>query len=596
MNLIKKILHLLEPKERWQALKLFALFLLLSVTEVLGIASILPFISVLANPSSVHTNEWLKKGYDFFGFTNTSHYLFLIGIGVFLILIIGNLIKAITRWSTLSTTQEWGENLGRRLFNIYLRQPYDFFLHRNSSDISKNILAEVHGITSSVIMISLDLLTKLIVSLVILLFLAIMDPLLALITGTVLGGTYAAVFIFFKKSLKHQAHMRSQSFADKYKIVNEAIQGIKNIKLVGYEQLYSQYFAKPAKDYASSTAKSNLIGEIPRYAMEVIGFGGILLMLLYMLLQSEKGLTQALPVIAVYVFAAYRLMPNLQSIYYAITKLRFNKPILDSIHQEMKCAQTMQPSINPLVSALPFSKSIRAENLFFKYDQGREIIKSASFEIQAHSMVGIIGKTGAGKTTLVDLILGLLSPTTGNILIDDTALNISNIHAWQKNLSYVSQHIYLCDDTITANIAFGVPRDDVDIEKLKYAAAQASLSHFIEQELERGYDTVIGENGIRLSGGQRQRIGLARALYLNRSVLVLDEATSALDPHTEEDVMTSIHRLDQKKTILIISHKIELLSKCDTIFLVQDGTVIVQNKATLLGSLQNIQPEGILHV
>ncbi|PZP53698.1 MAG: hypothetical protein DI586_10735 [Micavibrio aeruginosavorus] len=572
------------------------LFLLLSVTEVLGIASILPFISVLANPSSVQSNEWLRKGYDFLGFTNTNHFLFLIGIGVFFILIIGNLIKAITRWSTLRATQEWGENLGKRLFNIYLQQPYNFYLYRNSSDLSKNILAEVHGITSSVIMISLDLITKLIVSLVILLFLAIMDPLLALITGSILGGTYSIVFVFFKKSLKQQAHMRSQSFADKYKIVNEAIQGIKNIKLVGYEKLYGEYFSKPAKDYASSTAKSNLIGEIPRYAMEVIGFGGILLMLLYMLLNSEKGLTQALPVIAVYVFAGYRLMPNLQSIYYGVTKLRFNKPILDTIHQEMKYAQSMQPSIDSTVIAIPFSKAIRAENISFKYDQSREIIKNANFEIQAHSMVGIIGKTGAGKTTLVDLILGLLSSTSGKILVDDIELIPSNIHAWQKNLSYVSQHIYLCDDSISANIAFGVPREEVDMDKLKHAAAQASLSQFIEDELEQGYNTIVGENGIRLSGGQRQRIGLARALYLNRPVLVLDEATSALDPHTEDDVMTSIHKLNEKKTILIISHKMDLLSKCDSILLVQDGIITVQNKATLYSNLKSIQPEGIPHV
>ncbi len=592
METIRKIFDLLDRQEKIQAGGLMVLFLLLSLTEVAGIASLLPFMSVLANPETIQQNKWLSSVYNFFGFDNPTDFMFLLGLGVFLILVISNVIKAATRWTTLIVTQSWGESLAIRLFEVCLRQPYDFFLKRNSSDLAKNILAEVHAVTSNVILAFLDMVTKIIVSVVILIFLAVMEPGLAIGTAIILGGSYITVFMIFKKSLKAEAHRRSLAQTGKYKVVNEGIQGIKNIKLGGHERLYLNYFSAPAKNFAISSAKSNVMGEIPRFAMEIIAFGGVLLILLYLLMHSSQSLSQALPIVAVYVFAGYRLLPGLQGIYYGFTKLRFNGPILDTIREELSHAATMQQTSPPVINPLPFIHSIKAENLSFRYENGREIINEASFEIKAHSMVGIIGKTGAGKTTLVDLILGLLPATSGKILIDGADLTPDNIHEWQKNLSYVSQHIYLCDDTIAANIAFGVSPENIDIERLKYAASQASLSQFIERELAQGYDTIVGENGIRLSGGQRQRIGLARALYLNRPVLVLDEATSALDPHTEEEVMTSIHRLDQKKTILIISHKMDLLSKCDEIFIVENGNVTSQNKANLSGDLRNIHLEN----
>lgn len=573
MTMIKKMLGLLGSRERMQAFGLLTLFLLMSLCEVVGIASILPFMSVLADPDSVTRNEWLKRGYEYFEFSSPKEYLFFIGVGVLVILVFTNIVKAVTRWVTLYVTQSWGEGLSRRLFDIYLRQPYRFFLDRNSSDISKNVLAEVQTLSNAVLMAFLDMVTRIIVSAVILLFLAIMDPVLALATCVILGGAYLLVFLGFKSSLKKEAQRRNQAQAEKYRIVNEAIQGIKNIKLGGYESLYRDYFREPAQNFAGSNARSSVIGEMPRYAMEIIAFGGVLLMTLY-LLQSQQGLNQALPMIALYTLAGYRLMPGLQGIYQGYTRIRFYSPALDTVERELALAATMQETSTSDIQALNFQRALSLRNVGFQYNNaGREILKDVNLEIPAGSMTGIIGKTGAGKTTLVDIILGLLEPASGQLLVDGVAVSESNRKAWQKNLSYVSQHIYLCDDTITANIAFGMRPEEIDMEKVREATKMASLSDFIENELAQGYDTIVGENGIRLSGGQRQRVGIARALYLGRPVLVLDEATSALDPATERDVMDAVHAAGLKKTIFIISHKPELLTQCDSVLVVQGGNV-----------------------
>lgn len=573
MTMIKKMLGLLGSRERMQAFGLLTLFLLMSLCEVVGIASILPFMSVLADPDSVTRNEWLKRGYEYFEFSSPKEYLFFIGVGVLVILVFTNIVKAVTRWVTLYVTQSWGEGLSRRLFDIYLRQPYRFFLDRNSSDISKNVLAEVQTLSNAVLMAFLDMVTRIIVSAVILLFLAIMDPVLALATCVILGGAYLLVFLGFKSSLKKEAQRRNQAQAEKYRIVNEAIQGIKNIKLGGYESLYRDYFREPAQNFAGSNARSSVIGEMPRYAMEIIAFGGVLLMTLY-LLQSQQGLNQALPMIALYTLAGYRLMPGLQGIYQGYTRIRFYSPALDTVERELALAATMQETSTSDIQALNFQRALSLRNVGFQYNNaGREILKDVNLEIPAGSMTGIIGKTGAGKTTLVDIILGLLEPASGQLLVDGVAVSESNRKAWQKNLSYVSQHIYLCDDTITANIAFGMRPEEIDMEKVREATKMASLSDFIENELAQGYDTIVGENGIRLSGGQRQRVGIARALYLGRPVLVLDEATSALDPATEREVMDAVHAAGLKKTIFIISHKPELLTQCDSVLVVQGGNV-----------------------
>lgn len=569
--MVRKILELLDRRERAQAYTLLAMIVLMSIIEILGIASILPFMAVLADPGVVQSNTWLRAGYEALGFTSTNHYLFALGLLVLLVLLASNAVKAITRWATLYYSHMWGNSVSCRLFDTYLSQPYPFFLQRNSADIAKNILAEVQTLTNNVIIASLDMLARVLVSVVVLGLLLVIDPLLASVTFVVLGGAYVVVYMLLRRILLVESERRKFAQGERYKIVNEAFHGVKNLKLSGYEKLYGKYFAAPSRIFARSMARNSLVGEMPRYALEVIAFGGILLITLYLLLRSDRGISEALPMIALYAFAGYRLMPGLQGIYGALTKIRFHMPVLDVIRGELALGHAAEDSN---VAAVPFTRAIRFDQVGFCYQGGdRNVLRDVNFSIPAQAMIGIIGRTGSGKTTMIDLMLGLLQPSTGHILVDDVAVDDENRRAWQKNLSYVSQHIYLCDDTIASNIAFGVPPDQIDMNRVKRAATMACLDAFIETELEQGYKTVVGENGIRLSGGQRQRIGLARALYLDRPVLVLDEATSALDPATETAVMQAIHGLGRQKTIIMISHRLELLARCDSIYIVRDGTV-----------------------
>lgn len=574
MKAHNKILSLLETKQKREAIALLSLSIVMSFFEVVGIASLFPFMSVLAAPETIQTNSFLKWGYDTFGFQSSNAYLFVVGAIALFLLLLANGVKAFTRWSLLVATQRWGKEISCRMLNTYLRQPYSFFLHRNSSDISKNVLSEVLAITNNVTLPAMDMVTQGIVALVICAYLAYTDVLLSFIVMFSIGGIYLFLTLMFKKKLRYHAALRAKAQTEKYRIVNEAIQGIKNIKLVGYEGLYSDYFKAPSQIFSNSTAKASVIAELPKYALEVIAFGSMLFIMLYLLKTKAEGLENILPVMAVYAFAAYRLMPCVQSLYNSYTKIRFNLPVIDLLSKELSLENSMQPVTDAVSEPLPFKQSLKAQNISYAYaNSARNIFDNLNVEIPAQSMVGIIGKTGAGKTTFVDLLLGLLEPEKGHVLVDGTQIDSDNRALWQKNLSYVSQHIYLSDDTIESNIAFGVGKSLVDADKVRAAAKMASLSDFIEKDLPDSYQTIVGENGIRLSGGQRQRIGLARALYLGRPVIVLDEATSALDPETEADVMDSIHNMDQKKTILIISHKLELLRQCDFVLVVEDGKV-----------------------
>ncbi len=572
----RKINDLLNRKERAQAFFLMGMMITMSFAEVLGIASILPFMSVLSNPGTVTTNPWLRQGYEFFGFESTNRYLFFLGLIVLAMLVLSNGIKALTQWQIYRFSHMRGYSLSRRLFGHYLNQPYSFFLTRNSGDLSKNILAEIQILTANVILPFMEMIARVLICLFILVLLFITDPLLAFITILTLGGAFVIVYAIFHRRFFTLGQDRYNAQSQRYKLVNEGLQGIKNIKLTGHEETYQALYDKPCLTFAKTQADNNIIRELPRYVLEIIAFGGILVIVLYLLIVM-KSLEKAMPLIALYAFAGYRLMPNLQAIYTSITKMRFHAPVLDSLWQEMRDHKVTAPPAghsDENIAPLPFQDSIKIDSLSFRYETAQEnILSDIDIEMKANTTIGIIGKTGSGKTTLVDLLLGLLTTQDGQILIDGTALTTQNIRAWQKNLAYVSQHIYLSDDTLRRNIAFGLSNDDIDDDMVRKAAEMAALSDFIERDLPQGYDTVIGENGVRLSGGQRQRVGLARAFYLNRPVIVLDEATSALDTETEDNVMDAINAQAHNKTIIMIAHRLSTISQCDQVITLDKGRI-----------------------
>jgi ABC-type multidrug transport system fused ATPase/permease subunit len=365
------------------------------------------------------------------------------------------------------------------------------------------------------------------------------------------------------------------------KIAAEALSGIKDLKILGREQVFLERFAFHAQRTSQNNVTVGIISQLPRYALEVMAFGSILLIVVYF--ESSQGTSnQMIPVLSLYAFAGYRLLPAVQQIFSGITTMRANLVMLESLHRDLTGELA---SIDPErdlarpehLQPLPFTRCLELKNVSFCYAGAQcPVIDEMFLTIAHNTSIGLVGATGSGKTTTVDLILGLLTATSGELMVDGVKIHSENVASWQLNLGYVPQSIFLCDDTIARNIAFGIPEQELDMEAVVRSARIANLHDFVEKELRDGYETIIGERGVRLSGGQRQRIGIARALYRDPTVLIMDEATSALDNITEEAVNEALHMLSGKKTVITIAHRLTTVKDCDIIYLMENGRITSQ--------------------
>lgn len=574
--MLSQILFLLTPQERRQAYLCFLAMLIMAIVEVIGVASIMPFIAVISNPAAITEHAKLAFLYKQLNFTNEHDFLIFLGFTIFSILIIGNAISMLTTRTILKFTYAREYSLSMRLLSQYLSQPYQFFLERNVSDLVKNILSEVTTVINRAYIPGMQLVAKAIISVLILLLLIYVDPILALIIAVILGGTYSCIFLMVRKKLSLISKKCLEDKRQKYKITTEALNGIKDIKLLGRENYFLNNFSTFAKQHAQNEADGNIIAHLPRYVLETIAFGGVLVIILY-LLYMERNITNAMPILALYAFASIRLMPALQQIFTSVAFLRMSKDAINTLVNDLKTSPIAGLSVPKEKSnqQLIFSKCLQLKNIEFSYLESKKpILKSLNITIPANSTIGFVGMTGAGKTTIIDLILGLLTPSKGQIFVDDQPLTSKNVGQWQNKIGYVPQNIYLIDDTILKNIAFGVPDEKIDIAAVEKAAKLANIHDFISTEVKNGYYGLVGDRGVKLSGGQRQRIGIARALYHDPEILVLDEATSALDNITEDNVLEAIRTLSRKKTILIIAHRLTTLAECDRIYVLESGRIV----------------------
>ncbi len=575
MKTLKKIFQLLTPSEQKRALLLLAFILIMAFMDMIGVASVLPFMAVLSNPQLIETNVLLANLYNmstFLGVKNSEQFLFVLGIGSFIALMISLLFRAITTYLQARFTLMREYSIGMRLIQGYLRQPYTWFLNRNSADLGKNILSEVSEVIEKAIVPILNIFVYGAVATALLILLIIVDPKLALSVGSVLILSYGAIFFCIKKFLSRIGAERLISNAKRYTILTEAFGAVKEVKVRGMEEVYAKSYEKPGMTYANNQSLAKLISDLPRFFIEGIAFGGMIILVLVLML-SGNIFESIVPVIGLYAFAGYRLMPALQQVYGSFTQLRFSGPALDLLNNDLMSLKSFDKSKNNDL-ILQINRSIVFKNINFKYPNARDLaLKNIDLEIKAYTKVGIIGTTGSGKTTMVDIILGLLDPTKGTLHVDDNLITLNNKRSWQKNIGYVPQQIYLTDTSIAANIAFGVDSQNIDLKEVEKAAKIAKLHDFIIKELAEGYNTSVGERGIKLSGGQKQRIGIARALYQNPQVLILDEATSALDNITEQDVMEAINKLGNKITVIMIAHRLSTIKKCDMIYLLEKGMI-----------------------
>lgn len=573
--MIAKVLELLTPAERNRAGVLVGMILTMAFLDMLGVASILPFMAMLANPELVQTNAMLNTAFiacRHIGIYTTEQFMFALGVLVFALLVISLAFKALTNYAQNRFAMMQEYSIGKRLVEGYLHQPYSWFLNRHSADLGKTILSEVSTVVGNGMVPLMMLMAQSSVALVMLILLLVVDPFLALGTGIVLGVSYGAIFALMNGWLKHLGQARTDANQERFAAVSEAFGAAKEVKVGGLEQAYIRRFAKPAKTFAKAQATAVVIAQLPRFALEAIAFGGMLLLTLYLMVKSGS-FAVALPIIALYAFTGYRLMPALQQIYQALTLLRYAGPALDALHKEVISLQAINAQ-HCNITPLPLTKAIALSNVSYRYPNApKPALKALDLTIAARSTVGFVGATGSGKTTTVDVILGLLEPQEGSLSIDGQPINAANCRQWQRIIGYVPQHIYLTDDSVAANIAFGANIKRIDQQAVERAAKIANLHGFVVNELPQGYATTVGERGVRLSGGQRQRIGIARALYHNPQVLIMDEATSALDNVTEQAVMGAVRNLGHDITIILIAHRLSTVRHCDQIYLLEKGEV-----------------------
>lgn len=572
MQTFKKLFYFLKPHERKQGILLFMMITFVALLDMIGVASIMPFVAVLSNPDIVETNLILNTMYQAlknFGVENIQSFIFVLGLLVLSLLFISLSCKGLATYAQIRFAQMCQYNISKRLVEEYLNKPYSWSLNKNSSEISKNILDEVGMVVGNGIFETLQLIAKSSIMILIIFLLILVDPKLALLVGFVLCFSYGLIYYFLRKYLIRIAKERFINNELRFKVVSEAFNATRDIKLRGLEKIFTQYFSNHAKIYAKTVSNAEIIKQLPRFLLEAIIFGGIMLIMLY-LIGKTGSFDNSLPVLSLYVFAGYRLMPALQQCYASVTQLSFAGPSIDKLYNEI---QNFEPyNLNQDESILSLNKSINLNNIYYNYpNTASTTLKDINISISAKTTVGLIGATGSGKTTTVDIILGLLEPQRGTLEVDGEIITKKNLRAWQRNIGYVPQNIFLSDDTIASNIAFGVKPEDINQEAIEKASKIANLHEFVINELPKEYKTIIGERGVRLSGGQRQRIAIARALYHNPHVLILDEATSALDNQTEQAVMEAINNLSKDITIILIAHRLSTVKNCDNIFFLSKG-------------------------
>jgi ABC-type multidrug transport system fused ATPase/permease subunit len=572
MQIFKKLLFLLSSDEQKRSALLLIMIIIMALLDMLGVASILPFMTVLTNPNLIETHFILNNMFKFsnnFGIENSQQFIFALGIFIFIILVISLTFKAFTNYFTIRFVLMLEYSIGKRLVEGYLKQPYSWFLNQNSANLGKSILSEVSIVIGNGIKQFMGLISSILVVFAILILLLLVNIKITLIVVLTLGFTYLLIFFFVKRPLKKLGQKRLQNNQLRFKAVSEAFGAVKEIKVGGLEQSYIKNFSNYAKIFATTQSFAAIIGQLPRYILEAVAFGGILLVILYTIFLTGS-LNNHLPIISLYVFSGYRLIPAMQQIYTAITQITFVAPGINKLYEEVE--KIILHNENQDQDLLSFKNVIELKNIYFSYpNTTRTALQNINVVIPAKSKVGLVGTTGSGKTSTIDIILGLLSPQKGTLKVDGEIITSHNLRSWQNLIGYVPQHIYLSDDTVAANIGFGEDVKDINLDLVEKAARIANLHEFVINELPNQYKTNIGERGIRLSGGQRQRIGIARALYLNPQVLIFDEATSALDNQTEKAVMDAVNNVSRNITIIKVAHRLNTVKDCDKIFLFEKG-------------------------
>lgn len=560
------------------------LLLTSSVIQMLGVGSILPFVMVLSMPESIQSNRWLHALYAALGFTTEPRFMFFLGLCTVAAVVLANVSSALNQWVTVHVWGSIQHRLAVRLLEGYLHAPYVVHLRRSPSELKRNVLDETLGF-SGIVKLGLQLVASVSLILCITVLLMVASPILSLLLSAFMGASYGLAYLVVRSRMARIGCERLEANLQRFKTVDEGLSAFKELTVLRRTTWTMRRYAKASIILKATLARKAVLDTLPKYLIEILGFGGMVVVVLY-LLASHADVHNTIPLVSVFAFGAYRIAPAMQIAYNSGLGLRFSASAASTIEAELRTTIDSKSSGADQSDAeepLTFRQGIELSNVSFRFSEDRGFaLHDVTLKIPCRAFVGLAGQTGAGKSTLADVILGLLPPETGEVRVDGIPLYAGATGRWQRLLGYVPQDVYLADDTITNNIAFGLPPDEVDASAVREAARRAQVDAFIEEELPEGYRTVVGDRGVRLSGGQRQRIGIARALYHRPEVLVLDEATNMLDGETEARVFSAIEGLAHNITLIVIAHRLATLRRADTIYLIDKGSIMAQGSFSQL--------------
>ncbi|MFY9294988.1 MAG: ABC transporter ATP-binding protein [Methylorubrum rhodinum] len=569
MRTLLDLLRVMRPRDRsrlaWLGLGLGIAALL----EVVGIASVIPFLTLVGDPAAAARVPMLAGVREALGLADERAFLLVTGFAALGAILLTSAVNAGLAFAQLLFAHLVGYDFARRLLARYVDRERLFFARANSAELAKNVLSETDRLVLGVLTPALVIASRGTSALAVIAFLIAYQPRLALILGGGFGSLYVLSYLVVRARLTRLGARAVSGNEGRYRVVHETFGALTELKLYGRAEHFSAGFDAPARSHARALAESLLTGQLPRFVIEALAFGGVIAVVLFALTQ---GIATAgmLPLLGLFAFAGYRMLPAFQNIFNSVALLRFSlagvRLIVDALDGE-------RPPRPRTAERLPFAEEIRLEGVAFDYEPGRPTLHGIDLTIPAHATVGLVGRTGSGKSTLVGLILGILTPTRGHILIDGVALGPDTLPAWQNRIGYVPQDVFLIDGTVAENIALGLTPERIDRAAVERAARLAGI-HEVVAALPEGYATGVGERGARLSGGQRQRIGIARALYHGPDVIVFDEATSALDGETEAAVMGALGALAGTRTIIMIAHRLSSLRRADTVHVLEAGRIV----------------------
>lgn len=575
--MLRRIWRLLDRSERRELYRLAPLVLITAGFELVGVTAVIPFVTLLANPAAVFdlpiVGEWVAAS----GIENPTTLLRYAGVALAFAVLLTNSMVMLTRYRQFRFAADLMYTMSTRLLAHYLAQPYAFTLTRNSSTLTNTVMTQINRITSGV-GTGLHLMSAGVSIVAIVALLVALDPLLALASFGVLATLYGAIYLATRRYLTRTSRELVAVSGVRFKALSEAMGGFKDLKVAGREADALRHYQVAARRQADIQAAVQAINALPRYALEAIAVGSVVVVA-SLVAGREGAFGATLPLLSAYVFGALRLLPAMQMFFAGIASLRNTLGAIEVVEDDLAQARESGDALAPPAEPLPFERTIALQGVTFRYPAGEgAALHGIDLELTKGRSLALVGRTGSGKTTLVNVLLGLLEASDGHVEVDGRRVTADDRRAYRRLFGYVPQDIFLTDDTIRRNVALGIPDDGIDDEAVRRACRQAQVDDFIEQELPDAYQTVVGERGIRLSGGQRQRIGIARALYHQPAVLVFDEATSALDVHTEKKVFEALDAIAKERTLVTIAHRLETVASADHVLVLEHGHVTDQGR------------------